>query len=440
MYAIRPVSNRNCEGLSRRHFLTVGAAAAAGLSLAGLPARAAGSDLSVIFVFLWGGPSQFETFDPKPDASSEVRGPFGVVETSVPGLRFGDQLPRLARLARKFTTLRNLHHATSVHTDAGCYALTGHVPPPGFRPPNHGAVVTRFVPARGALPPAVRTGVDLFDCAGEVRGQDGGFLGGAYAPFVVHDPREPVEKLASLNPPENLTGERLGRRRTLRESFDALQRAVESDAAAAHSASFQRAFSLVTSPEAKRALDLSRETEATRERYGKTLPGCGMLMARRLVEAGVRFVQVNWSRWVVDGGWDTHGTGQNMGGTLPEMKNYLLPTLDQSVSALFEDLETRGLNRNTLVVVCGEFGRTHKISNGGRDHWPGVYPALLYGKGVPEGHVIGESDAQGMYPHGAHLTPADISMTLYRMLGMDVSETLRDARVVEAAPGIPGIG
>ena len=448
MLSLKPLLDRNCQGVARRELLRAGAVTAAGLSLPELLRQRAAhassppTDVNCIFLFLWGGPSQYETFDPKPQASSEVRGPFGAISTSVAGLQFCEHLPRLAKMAHKFATVRNMHHDNALHTDSGALAQAGLMPQPGFRPPNHGAAIARFGrQAMPALPPSVRVGPDLWDCAGDVHGQDGGFLGGVYSPFVIQDPREPLEKVASLQLPPDVTAGRLERRRTLFNRLDDLQRAVEGSATAGRDAAYERAFSLTTSPEAKRAFDLSLEPARVRERYGPTLPGQATLMARRLIEAGVRFVQVNWCKFVAQQGWDTHGTGDNMGGTIPQMKDFLLPTLDQVVPALFEDLEARGLHRNTFVVVTGEFGRTQKPNSvGGRDHWPGVYPALLFGHGVPGGLVIGQSDAEGAYPDGPHCSPEDVSMTLYRMLGLDVSQALRDARVVKAAEGIPGIG
>jgi hypothetical protein len=274
-----------------------------------------------------------------------------------------------------------------------------------------------------------------------VHGQEGGFLGGVHQPFVVADPREPLHKAVTLDPPPEVTRGRLHRRKDLVRQVDRLQRAVEEGAGPGRDAAYQKAFAMVTAPEVKRALDLSLEPAKMRERYGNSLPGQGCLLARRLVEAGARFVQVNWCRYVAQTGWDTHGTGDNMGGTIPQMKDFLLPALDQIVPTLFEDLRDRGLHRNTLVVVTGEFGRTPKINGvGGRDHWPGVYPALLFGYGAPEGLVIGESDSQGAYPDGVRYSPEDLSMTLYRLFGLDTVEALREARVVRTAQGIPGIG
>lgn len=444
MYGLTRISDRNCQGRSRRDLLRVGALTAAGLSLPDLfrprAARAGGApDVNCIFLFLWGGPSQYETFDPKPDAPAEIRGPFKAIPTSVDGLRFGEHLPRLARMAHRFSTIRNLHHENALHPQSGSYAQSGQFPIPGQRFPNHGAVIARFGRgAGGVLPPFVRVGPDLWDSAGEITAQDGGFLGGAYAPFVVTDPREPLDKIATLNLPKGMTAGRMDRRKTLYNRLDEFQRAVESDSTVSHDSAYERAFALVTSPEAKRALDLSLEPAKVRERYGDTFPGQATLAARRLIEAGVRFVQVNWSRSVIQQGWDTHGRGN--GGSIEEMKDYLLPALDRTVSALFEDLEQRGLDQNTFVVVVGEFGRTHKLnSKGGRDHWPGVYPALMFGHRVPGGLVVGQSDESGMYPDGPHHTPEDISMTIYRLMGLDVSGALRQARIVQVAPGIPGI-
>jgi len=444
MLSLHPIRQACCSGVSRRELLQVGAATAAGLSLPdalrGRAAAAAAPDVNCIFFFLWGGPSQHETFDPKPEAPPEIRGPFAPIPTAVAGLQFCEHLPRLAKLAGRFTTIRCLHHGNDLHHLAAGMALSGQLAQQGLRPPNHGAVVERFGPRAGsALPPSVRIGPYLLDCAGDGQGQDGGFLGGAYSPFAISDPREPLEKLASLVTPPQVGGGRMSRRRSLLGRVDAIQRRVEGGDTRTRDAAYSKAFALITSPQAKRALDLGQEPEWIRERYGDSLPGRGLLMARRLVEAGARYVQVNWSQYVAMTGWDTHGTGENMGGTIPQMKEFLLPTLDRVASTLFEDLEQRGLDRNTVVVVAGEFGRTPRINKiGGRDHWPAVYPALLYGAGVPRGVVIGGSDGEGAYPEGERCTPEDLALTLYQLLGLDVAP-LRAAEIVRAAAGIPGL-
>jgi hypothetical protein len=333
-----------------------------------------------------------------------------------------------------------MHHENAQHHESGSYAQAGRLPMAGARFPNQGSVVSRYAPAvPGPLPSFIRLGPELWDCAGEVTGQDAGHLGGGYAPFVVSDPREPLERVAPVQPPAAVTPPRLDRRRALLDQLDTLRRVVENDPVAARDAAYRRAFALVTAPAARQALDLNLEPPAARARYGDTLPGQATLMARRLVEAGVRFVQVNWCRYVAQQGWDTHGTGDNMGGTLPQMQDYLLPTLDRVVSTLFEDLEERGLDRSTLVVVAGEFGRTYSINRtAGRDHWPGVYPALLFGAGIPRGLVIGASDPDGMYPDGHHCRPEDLTLTIYRLLGLDPARIPQAGPPAEAA-GIPGI-
>ena len=440
MFSFTPIPSAS-RGCTRRSLLQVGGAAAAGLSLAdAVAAGSAGSpDVACIFFFLWGGPSQYETFDPKPEAPNEIRGPFKAIGTTVDGLQFCEQLPNLARLARRFTTIRCMHHDNNSHQQAAGYAQSGQTPITNVRYPNQGSVLARYAGPRGRFPAFTRIGEDLWDCAGTPLGQDGGILGGRYAPFVVPDPRAPADRIATLAPPPDVAGARSDRRRALQLRLDRYQRQVESEAGATHAAAYQRAVALVTSPEAKQALDLSREPAAVRERYGDTLPGQGALMARRLVEAGARYVQVNWSRLVAMQGWDTHGTGFNMGGTCPEMKDYLLPTLDRVVPALFEDLEQRGLDRHTVVVVAGEFGRTPKINGvGGRDHWAAVYPALLFGRGVPRGLVIGASDHEGAYPNGAHCSPEDLAVSLYRLLGLDPAVLARE-RMIRPAAGIPGL-
>ena len=438
---------RTCAGVTRRKLLQAGAVTAAGLSLPQLfaaPAAGAAADsgMSCIFIFLWGGPSHHETFDPKPDAPSDVRGPFGCIQSKTDGLRVSEHLPLLAQHSKLYTVIRNMSHTTDAHPDAGAYTLTGRINTPARRYPTLGATVAKFSGPRGALPPYVRSAPDLFDLLAPPKGQDGGFLGNAYAPFAVNDPTLPLEKIASFSPPAEVTLGRVGRRQALLAHLDEGQRRIESRDTATVDASYERAFALVTSPEAKRAFDLSQETDATRDRYGRnkfgtTSFGQSCLMARRLVQAGVRFVQVNWSYDSHYPGWDFHGGGKER---IVVLKDDHLPQLDRTVTALLTDLEERGMLEKTLVVAVGEFGRTPKINGGaGRDHWPFCYSALIAGGGVPGGRVLGASDATGAYPDGPGVTPESLASSIYRIMGLDVGVALREANVVRDSTGIPGL-
>lgn len=435
----------SCEGVSRREFLQIGSAGFLGLTLPGLfaaqQARAASeidNEMSVILVFLWGGPPHQDSFDMKPDAPAEIRGQFKPIPTNVPGIHVCEHLPMLARMADKYTIVRSATHDQTVHAQAAHYTLTGNKVAPGREAPNLGAVINRFMPQRNALPSSVQIGPRMWDTAGNgPLGQDGGFLGNACVPFRVYDAVEPVEKLAALVPPAGLTGDRLNLRHDLFKAVDQYQRQIESGDTRIYDAVYEKAFTLVTSPKAKQAFDLTKEPVAMRERYGMTQFGQGLLMARRLVETGVRFVQVNWRAHPINDdkdkmGFDNHGDNFN------RCKRQF-PELDRSVSALIEDVYQRGLNKKTLVLVTGEFGRTPVNGGAGRDHWPFVYSYLITGAGIPGGRVIGSSDARAQYPATLPVTPEDTYMSVANILKMDVSQKLREARILRDSPGIPGL-
>jgi hypothetical protein len=434
-----------CDGVSRRAFLQIGAAGFLGLTLPGLFAAqkslAAGqrdNERAVILVFLWGGPPHQDTFDMKPDAPQEIRGQFTPIKTNVPGIAICEHLPLLAKIADRYTLIRSATHDQTVHAQASHYTLTGNKIAPGREAPNIAAVVNKFLPPRSALPASFHIGPRMYDTPGNGPiGQDGGFLGNASAPFRIVDALAPVEKLAALTPPNGLTGDRLNLRHELFRVVDGFQRRIESGDTHIYDAAYEKAFTLVTSPEAKRAFDLTQEPAALRERYGMTQFGQGLLLARRLVEAGTRLVQVNWRAHPINDdvdkmGFDNHGDNFN------RCKRQL-PELDKSLSALIEDIYRRGLDKKTLVLVTGEFGRTPVNGAAGRDHWPFVYSFLITGGGIAGGRVIGASDARAAYPVSAPVTPEDTYMELCRFLGMDVSQKLREARIVRDAPGIPGL-
>jgi hypothetical protein len=438
-------SVETCEGPSRREFLQIGAAGFMGLTLPGLFAAQRGlasdkvdNEKSVILVFLWGGPGHQDTFDMKMDAPAEIKGQFTPIKTNVPGIEICEHLPRLAKIANRFTIIRSATHDQTVHAQAAHYTLTGNKIAPGREAPNIGTVVSRFLPQRNALPSSFHIGPRMYDTPGNGPiGQDGGFLGNAGAPFRVLDSMAPVDKLAALTPPNGLTGDRLNLRQELLKTVDRYQRQIESSDTHIYDAAYEKAFSLVTSPQAKRAFDLTKEPTALRERYGMTQFGQGLLMARRLVESGVRFVQVNWRAHPINDdvdkmGFDNHGDNFN------RCKRQL-PELDQAVSALIEDVFARGMDKKTLLLITGEFGRTPVNPGAGRDHWPFVYSYLITGAGIPGGRVIGSSDARAAYPASDPVSPEDTYMEVCRMMGMDVSQRLREARIVRDSPGIPGL-
>lgn len=431
---------RNCQGFSRRELLQVGSIGMLGLSLENLFAQQAAAapppdrELNCIFLFLWGGPPQHELWDPKPDASSDVAGPVKPLATNVDGIRIGEMLPRMAKIADKYVLVRSAHHEDSVHGNGAHHNMTGMAKQAAFENPNMGAVVDRFKGPRGAMPAFVSIGPVMKDMPVLPTGQEGGFLGNSYQPFRILDPLAPVEKQPSLAPPPGITVERITRRDSLYHQIDRMQRLAETDSTRGFNRAYERAITLTTAPKTKEAFDLSREPQAVRDRYGKDGFGQGCLLARRLVEAGTRFVQVNWDELPnVNFGFDNHGDNHNR-------LKMQLPRLDLALSALLEDLHQRGLLERTVVIATGEFGRTPKINeSAGRDHWPFVYSYLIAGGGIPGGRVIGASDPQGGYPDTFAVTPDMRAASVFRMMGLDITQRLRADNLISDARGIPGL-
>ncbi|WP_395141581.1 DUF1501 domain-containing protein [Armatimonas sp.] len=401
-----------CDGVSRRELLTVGALSALGLTLGdALRSRAAPTGKSCILIWLDGGPSHLDTFDPKPDAPSEVRGPFSAISTCIPGIALSEHLPRTAQVLDKVALIRSLTHELGNHDTGSHFLLTGHRPNPALAYPSLGSIVAKERGNRAALPPYV-----VLPEATPALGA--GYLSGAFGPFAVG--RDPAQA-RDLALPESLTLERLGERRAILEQLDHFSIAVETSAATqSRDAAYEQAYRLLASPEAKAAFDLSREPASLHERYGRSKLGTACLTARRLVEAGTRFVTV------VDSGWDTH---QNIAKTLPDALfpgSGKLPALDRAYAALLTDLSERGLLENTLVVLLGEFGRTPKLNAlGGRDHWPRAGFACLAGGGVRGGQVIGKTDASGESPIERPVRPEDLSASILTLLGIDPATEYR---------------
>ncbi len=402
---------------TRRAFL---AGSVFGLGLADALAWASGraKARSCILVWLDGGPSHLDTFDLKPDAPVEIRGAFRPAKTPLDGVRVCEQLPRLAGLLDRTTLIRSLTSPEGNHDRASHYLLTGRRPSPALVYPSMGSVAAREVvggilPAYIAVPTAPAYG-------------GAGILGGALEPFVVRADGTGAHLAAAV------PDERFARRREMLEKLDRLAD-LEVPGRDAH---LERAYALTTSKEARAAFDLSREAPGAHERYGPMRLGQSCLLARRLVEAGVRFVTVT------DDGWDTHDDAtRRLAGTFHQGKRIYrgkLPDLDQAVSALLEDLEARGLLESTLVVVMGEFGRTPKLNaKGGRDHWPRASFALLAGGGVKRGTVVGSTDPHGELPASRPVLPEDLLATVYHLLGVDARAEIRSGdgrplRVLEA--------
>lgn len=417
--------------LHRRDFLRLGTCGFAGLTLAGAlrSSRAEGDGTShspprsCIFIYLAGGPSHLETFDPKPAAPLNVRGPWGAIPTAVPGTLFGEMLPELARLANKFALVRSLHHSNSLHQPWPM--MTGNVQ----HRISHGAAVSFLNRnAEPAMPFHVHVGPRLSVGAGS--------LGRSAEPLEISNPLAVAGSLQEFTLAHDINPDRLDDRQHLLQNIDGLRRMADgSPAVRSQDAAYRRALNMLTSTRVRDAFDLARESETLRDRYGANRFGQSCLLARRLVEAGTRFVQIVWYDRE-DGfavGWDVHG--DDLAG-LVRMEQQLCPRFDQGLSALLADLETRGLLASTLVCAAGEFGRTPNLSKlGGRDHWPYCFSALLAGAGVPGGTVVGASDARGAFPADRPTTPADFAATLYQILGVDpaADDRLRPA-IFEGRP------
>jgi hypothetical protein len=439
---------RLCDGVSRRTLLQAGGISALGLSLPQLLAARAGAaaptrDFNCIMLWLWGAPSHIDTWDMKPDQGEEIRGLWKPMRSNVPGMEVVEHLPRFAKQMKRITQVRTMFNDAPDHPQGAAIALSGFVFVPG-KPdkegPHLGSVLAKYARPASALPQYVVLGRELWDNGARVPGQYGGFLGGAYGPFRIEDPRVGVDKFPSLKLPEGVTPARFGRRETARRLMDQFQRRVETPSTHSFDDSVHQALGLLTSPDAKRAFDLSQEPSSVRERYGDSFFGQSCLAARRLVEAGVRYVQVNWSRHPgAEGleGWDVHG---NFGGFLTDYPQKQFPTFDQAAPALLDDLADRGLLENTLVIFGTEFGRSPQINKyGGRDHWPHCYTLMFAGAGVEGGRVIGESDAQGGYPATEAYGPRNMLMSVYQRLGLDTAKTLREAGIVDQDPPIRGL-
>lgn len=430
MLSLTGSARQLCDGLTRREFLRIGGVGLLELTLADVLAHQAQASgkfaKSCIFLFMEGAPAHQDTWDPKPNAPSEVRGEFKPIRTSVPGFHICEHLPMLAKVAHRYAIVRSVTHNIPDHNPAAYYALTGRSPVTssgvilGDRRSNfppYGAVLAKFRPSERPVPSFVHTPAILTNNGEDLPGQRGGFLGPAYDPFVVGDPTEPNFIPPGLLPSKEVPLPRLGARRALWQDFDrVLGQWGQQEKFRSLNEYQQRAFTLITSSATRAAFDLSKESPRTHERYGRHHLGQCMLLARRLIEAGVRLVTVCWgpkSGSKSNQSWDTHI--QNF----YYLKNSLLPPTDRCLSALIEDLHQRGLLDETLVVAMGEFGRTPKINkDAGRDHWPHCYSVFLAGGPIRGGAVYGASDQHAAYPVETPVTPEDIAATIYQALGL----------------------
>lgn len=436
---------------SRRDLLVAGGTTLFGLNLSQLlaaeAAPAAGprsTARSVILLYQWGGPSHLETFDMKPDGPAHARGEFRPIASSLDGLQVCEHLPRFARVMDRVSLVRSMHHEFKHHNPPGYYGLTGHAPPIDDQRlrdtpdlfPHYGSVIDRLAPAPAEIPSFVAMPAVIRD-GSPVPGQHGSFLGKSHDPLLITaDPNRPDFRLPELSLPESISAERLKDRKGLLKMIDAQVGLSERQAAARGIGMYhERAFSMLSSPRVKQAFDLEQEPQKVRDEYGRTTFGQGALLARRLVEIGVRLVTVYYCRPTGGFIWDTHK--QNF----PELKDLLLPTTDQTVPALLTDLEQRGLLDETLVIWTGEFGRTPQINkDAGRDHWPQCYSAILAGGGMKRGFVYGASDSEGAHPVENPVRPENIAGTLYRALGIDPGSIVYDLQNRPLAIGGEAIG
>ena len=408
-----------CRGPSRRALIRAGIVGFGGLSLGlddlfRLKALAAGQAptpkvKNCILIWLAGGPSHIDTFDPKPDAPADVRGEFKPIDTAVPGLKISEVFPKLAKVMDRATLVRSVTSPEVDHDRAAHHLLTGYRPTPALVYPSFGSVVSKTRESeRSALPSYVAVpDAPIFSSSG--------YLSPAYDPFaVMNDPNSANFRVRDLTPPDRLTLDRLKRRREMVKALDGFSKDVsETPLTTSRDQFAERAYDLLTSSAALGAFNMKNEPDELRERYGRNPFGQACVLARRLVESGVSFVTVN-DRGQGQLGWDTHQ--QNF----PTIKNTLAPPLDQGVAALIADLDERGLLDSTLVIMMGEFGRTPRINpNAGRDHHGRANCALLAGAGIPRGHVIGRTDAKADSPVERPVTPADLAATLYTALGID---------------------
>ena len=399
MPIIRPPSA--LFGTSRRDFLKVGSLAFSGMNLTKLLAASESKERSCIVLFQAGGASQLDTFDPKPEAVSDIRGSFKAIPTAVPGVRVSELLPRSAKALNKFSIIRSMHSDEAIHERARQYVFSGTKPRNEVLQPSYGSTLAKELGPKNGLPPFVS--IPMADLSAEA-----GFLGPTFDPFVSGEPTAEDFSVQDLTLPSGINlseaRSRTGLLAALNREFKQVEQAPLIDSMDEF---YQKAFDLISSPAAKQAFDISAEPDKLRDAYGRTTIGQGALLARRLVEAGVRLASIfHW-------GYDTHVNNE------PEHKR-LVPEFDQAFAALLEDLEQRGLLETTLVLVIGDFGRTPKVNfSGGRDHWPGAFSVALAGAGIHGGAVIGETDAHASEPISRPVRIEDLGATVYEALGID---------------------
>jgi hypothetical protein len=419
----------NCAGMPRRDFLQLGIGGVLGLgfadllrlraagALAAAAPKADGRQVNCIMIWLDGGPSHYETFDPKPEAPVEIRGELQAIPTAVPGVQFSEAVPQLAKVADKLTIVRSICHKDPNHGGGNHYMMTG-APTPV--PVACGAFVT-FHPSFGSVVSfhrGVRDGLPAYMSMPTVSRSGGpNFLGGKHAPFVINgNPNDKAFHVRDVVLPPEISEGRAASRRQLRAALDRMQRYTDklaADPAVTFDQYYEQGINLVLSPSAQAAFDIHREDDRVREAYGRNDFGQRLLLARRLVEVGVSWVTVYY------GGWDHHTK------IFQAYKGEHLKKMDQGVAALIDDLDQRGLLDSTLVLMLGEFGRTPKVNkDAGRDHWPHAMSVLVAGAGVPRGQVVGATDAKGYHASESVYRPEDFAASLYTKMGIDPTQTL----------------
>ncbi|MBM3994153.1 MAG: DUF1501 domain-containing protein [Planctomycetes bacterium] len=425
MFTIGDSTVRNCGGITRREMLRIGGLSLAGLTLADLFRSAHASpdrerrEAACIFLWLDGGPSHLETFDPKPETPDTIRGPYGAIPTNVPGIQIGELLPRLSQHMDKCVLVRSMNHGIDSHSPVPM--LTGFA----GETTSYGAVISRIQGYRGNMPPYVHVGSRL--------GVGGGRLGAPYFPVEIADPTGNRVQLPQFALSADIRADRFTQRRELLAAIDRFRQSAHGNQAIERmDQSYQRAVDILTSTQVRDAFDLSREPAALRERYGANLFGQSCLLARRLVQAGSRFIQVKWYDGPAWDAWDVHGA--DLGGMV-RMEQHLCPRLDQGLSALLSDLHDRRMLRSTLIVVGGEFGRTPRLNrSGARDHFPYCFSYLLAGGGLEGGRIVGSSDRTGSRPANVPVSPAQFAATLYRLVGIDTTDARMRPFLREALP------
>ena len=436
-----------CDGMRRRDFLHAGSVGMLGLGLSDfLSLKAQGavskdkSDVNVIMLFLVGGPSQLDTWDMKPNAPAEIRGPYKPIKTNVPGIEISEIFPRMARHADKWSLVRTLNHtAAAVHDTGHQMMQTGRLFQGGLNHPHFGSVLGKLRGPKGDVPAHVLLPRPIGNTGGNMpHGQDAGYLGKAYDPFVLNaDPSEPNFEVPDMLPPDYISSVRVDRRRKWRDMIDdAVKHFEDVPDAKLLDTTFHQAYTLMSSEKARAAFDLTQESDDTHRRYGNNRFGKSCLMAKRLIEGGVRFVTVNMFETVFDEiTWDIHGSSPFS--PIECYSDLVGPMFDNAFTSLVEDLSKTGMLDNTLILATGEFGRTPKINPaGGRDHWPACWPVVMAGGGIQGGRVVGESDDIGGAPKSRPTTPAEVAATVYHALGIELGTELpgpqdRPIRVVD---------